>query len=149
MTRMEQTVWAKRTKSPLTTSVNDRVRKGLLIALFILALFFSTFNTAAAQKDGTVSGKAQTSQDSSVHETLSRLSDEQVRQMLIKELEDDIRSDQRPLTLQQDIQGSPSPMGRLLDALNNQSEQSGNQLKQVFKGLPQFLPDLTRVFITL
>lgn len=114
----------------------------LLLFLFFLGVVFANDGAAAD-----LQGKADSS--SSIHALLSGLSDEQVRQLLITELQKDAAAKNLPLSLEPEIQGPAAPLAEILTSLNEESVQSENQLRKLWTGIPNLLPDLYKVFISL
>jgi len=77
---------------------------------------------------------------------MAGLSDEQVRQMLIKELSKDAKNEQ--LTDHQ-MMGPAGIFHRLLKRLSSEHLKTEEQIKLFWAGIPNVLPDLYKVFITL
>ncbi|MCP4343839.1 MAG: hypothetical protein GY799_34435 [Desulfobulbaceae bacterium] len=116
-----------------------------LLLLFFL-LFFGNLlaaGGAAAELQDNAAAK------SSVHATLSAMSDEQVRQLLIDELQKDAIAASESFSLEPDFTGPGAPLARILKTLNDESAQSENRLRKLLTGTPNLLPDLYKVFISL
>ena len=89
-----------------------------------------------------------THQDSaSVDSLMAGLSDEQVRQMLIEELEEDAAASQE--VDPQRMKGPAYVLSRLLRALSSEHQENEDQLETLFAGIPDVLPDLYKVYLTL
>ncbi|MCP3887418.1 MAG: hypothetical protein GY702_00895 [Desulfobulbaceae bacterium] len=84
----------------------------------------------------------------SVHEILAELSDEQVRQMLIVELQKEASSEAL-IDLKAGVSGPSAPFAQLLGSLENESALSGEQFKALWQGIPHLLPDLYKVLVSL
>lgn len=120
----------------------------LVVSLSILVIVLS-FGMALAG-NAKVSGiKDQAESLSSVHALLSGLSDEQVRQLLIDELQKDASVESQSFSLEPEIKGPGAPLARILKALNRGSVQSEHQLHKLWMEIPNLLPDLYKVFISL
>lgn len=93
----------------------------------------------------------QTHPDSSnsVHATLAAMSDEQVRQLLIAELQKDVDAENQSSSLEPEISGPSAPLAKILRSLNEETGQSETQLRKLMAGTPNLLPDLYKVFVTL
>lgn len=89
-------------------------------------------------------GLSQTEQK--VDRTLASLSDEQVRQMLIAELKKDAAAEEPDYDR---MKGPAYILSRMLNGLSNEHDENEDELKALFNGIPQVLPDLYRVFIKL
>lgn len=114
--------------------------------LLLFLLFFGnvlTTNSAAAELQDNAAAK------SSVHATLSAMSDEQVRQLLIDELQKDAIVESESFSLEPDFTGPSAPLARILKILNDESAQSDHRLRNLLQGTPKLLPDLYKVFVSL
>jgi hypothetical protein len=116
-----------------------------LLLLFFLLFFGNvlTANVAAEELQDNAAAK------NSVHATLSAMSDEQVRQLLIDELQKDAIAESQSFSLEPDFTGPAAPLARILKTLNDESAQSENRLRKLLKGTPNLLPDLYKVFVSL
>jgi len=86
-------------------------------------------------------------EETQTYAMLAGLSDEQVRKMLLKELQNE--ADAEKLNKPQDIDGSGGIFGEMLRILSSQTDDSERQLQQLWAGLPDILPDLYKVFLAL
>lgn len=124
--------------------LNIRVLRAIII---ILSLFCTDLTIAANTPSPTHPGKTDSAE--SVHAVLSKMSDEQVRQMLIAELKKDAATEDSTFSLELETEGPAAPMARMLKILDNKSEQSEHQLDKLWQGIPDLFPDLYRVFVSL
>lgn len=115
----------------------------LLVTLLLLLFLFFLGNVTAAEPQGN------TDSLSSVHATLSAMSDEQVRQLLIDELQKDAIAEKQSFSLDPDFTGPGAPLARILKTLNDESAQSENRLRKLLTGIPNLLPDLYKIFVSL
>lgn len=79
---------------------------------------------------------------------LSGLSDEQVRRLLIEELKADAAAPAYDPEAEVSL-GPGAFLGDILNELEETSVSSDHQAKKLFAHLPDVLPDLYKVFITL
>jgi hypothetical protein len=86
---------------------------------------------------------------SSVHATLSAMSDEQVRQLLIEELQEDALAESESFSFEPEFTGPGAPLEILLNELNDEAGQSDNQLRKLFTAAPNLLADLYKIFVSL
>jgi hypothetical protein len=118
----------------------------LLASLLLLLFLFVSGNLLAIE--AATAPQDNTDSSSSVHATLSAMSDEQVRQLLIDELQKDAAAEDLSLSMELD-QGTGAPLVWMLDTLNSEAGQSENQIRKLWTGIPNLLPDLYKVFISL
>ena len=118
----------------------------LLASLMLLLFLFVSGNILAQEAAAGPQDNADSS--SSVHATLSTMSDEQVRQLLIEELKEDAAMENQSFSIDLD-QGTGAPLIWMLDTLVAETDQSENQLQKLWAGIPNLLPDLYKVFISL
>ena len=79
---------------------------------------------------------------------MAGLSDEQVRQMLIVELQSDAMEEQ--YSSQQESMAGPAGMfHRLLGKFSGEHDDNEEQFKKLWSGIPKVIPDLHKVFLTL
>lgn len=78
---------------------------------------------------------------------MAGLSDEQVRQMLIAELQSDAMEDQ--YSRQEKMAGPAGIFHRLLSKLSGEHDDNEEQFKKLWSGIPKVIPDLHKVFLTL
>jgi hypothetical protein len=126
----------------------------LFLVFVILVGFFSwktlfLCSTPAFADENAQNDAALTPASASVHTLIAGLSDEQVRRMLIAELQKTTNNNENEFTLEPEIRGPGAPLDALLRALNRESAQSGHQLHSLWVAIPALLPDLYKVFITL
>ena len=114
-----------------------------LVPLLLLCFLFFQGNLSAAENP------ANDNSGSSVHATLSAMSDEQVRQLLIEELQKDALAESHSFTFEPENTGPGAPLAILLNELNDETGQSDNQLRKLLTGVPNLLPDLYKVFVSL
>ena len=88
-----------------------------------------------------------TGQPQEVESLMAGLSDEQVRQMLITELQKDVQGDQ--YTQQQKMVGPAGMFHRLLKRLSSEHDDNEEQYSKLWEGIPNVIPDLHKVFLTL
>ena len=112
----------------------------------LLLFLFISGNLLAKEAAAGPQDKAASS--SSVHATLSAMSDEQVRQLLIDELQKDAAAEKQSFSMELD-QGTGAPLRWMLDTLNSEAVQSESQVRKLWTGIPNLLPDLYKVFISL
>lgn len=118
-----------------------RLRKlfitSLLLACFSLCTQFS-FGTTAVAKEA----------PESVNGVLAELTDEQVRQMLIKELlQNQQQENKQPFG--GGVQGPGSPLEKLLSSLDSESEESEDRFNKLWANIPNLIPDLYKVLVAL
>lgn len=78
---------------------------------------------------------------------MAGLSDEQVRQMLIAELQKDPQAEL--YSEQQKMVGPAGIFHRILRKLSAEHDDNEGQLRKLRSGIPNLLPDLHKVFLTL
>lgn len=118
----------------------------LIASLLLLLCFFVSGNLLA--KEAAAEPQDKTDSSSSIHATLSAMSDEQVRQLLIDELQKDAAAANESSSIDLN-QGTGAPLIWMLDTLNSEADQSENQLRKLWQGIPNLLPDLYKVFVSL
>jgi hypothetical protein len=79
---------------------------------------------------------------------LAGLSDEQVRQMLLSELRRDAMEDQYARQQQQMV-GPAGLFHRLLQKISSEHNDNEKQFTRLWRGIPQLIPDLRKVFLNL
>jgi len=94
-----------------------------------------------------ISQPAGTGQPQQVESLMAGLSDEQVRQMLIIELQKDVQGDL--YTQQQKMVGPAGIFHRLLKRLSSEHDDNEEQFRKLWEGIPNVIPDLHKVFLTL
>jgi len=98
---------------------------------------------------GSAEGKPETppAQPGQAASLMAGLSDEQVRQMLIAELQSDAMEDQ--YSQQQKMVGPAGIFNRLLNKFSGEHDDNEEQLSKLWSGISQVVPDLHKVFLTL
>ena len=109
-----------------------------------IAILFCCLQPAFAAE--TSAPEAAVDKDSLSHITVAELSDEQVRQLLIAELQ---KKSGAETDGQQAVAGPGRFLEQLLSTFETISEDSEDQAASLFKNLPDVLPDLKRVFLSL
>lgn len=94
----------------------------------------------------TASQQVTTTDTGTVTDMMAGLSDEQVRKLLIQELQKDAQSLQPEGT---NIKGPGSLFHHLLKTLSQKHDQEESQFRTLWSGAPKILPDLEHVFIKL
>ncbi len=84
----------------------------------------------------------------SVKSLLGGLSDEQVRQMLITELQKDAMEDQYT-SQQQHMAGPAGLFNYLLQKISGEHDDKEKQIRELWSTIPQVIPDLHKVFLNL
>lgn len=119
----------------------------IFVALsLVIGLLISPAVQAAADKEPI---EFDPSQHDSVHAMLSGLSDEQVRQLLLAELKKEAEAQTESVNLEPEVKGPGAPLSRLLRTLNRGHTESDNRMEEIWAGVPTFLPDLYKVFVSL
>jgi len=116
-------------------------RRRLLRIKLLLVVFSVFFITAESFPQSAAA-------PGSAHEILAELSDEQVRKMLIVELQKEASSEAL-VDLKAGVSGPGAPLAELLGSLENESAVSGEQFKELWQGIPHLLPDLYKVLVSL
>jgi hypothetical protein len=119
----------------------------LVVSFSLLLVLFFSANVLPARAAEAALANADAS--NSVHATLSAMSDEQVRQLLIEELQKDAIAEKQSFSLEPDFTGPGAPLAQILKMLNQESAQSENRLRKLLSGTPNLLPDLYKVFVSL
>ena len=84
----------------------------------------------------------------SVKSLLGGLSDEQVRQMLITELQKDAMEDQYTRG-QEQMAGPAGFFNYLLQKISGEHDDNEKQFRKLWNTIPQVIPDLHKVFLNL
>lgn len=121
--------------------------KPAALIIILLALFWG--QTASAATAGALAASAKTVSSESVQAILSNLSNEQIRQLLIEELQKDAAATPPSTPLKPVLKGPAVPLARLLNAFDKESVQAEGQLQKMGSGIPLVLPDLHKIFVTL
>ncbi len=120
----------------------------LFVFLFFLSCLIFPEKALAADKSAAAELQGKDDASSSIHATLSGLSDEQVRQLLINELLKSATVGNKPF-VEPAIKGPAAPLAMILDSLNKGSLQSEHQLRKLLAGTSNLPADLYKVFISL
>ncbi len=120
----------------------------LIVSLCMLVIVIS-FGMTFVGNATALGVKDQADSPNSVHALLSGLSDEQIRQLLIDELQKDTSAESQSFSLEPELKGPGAPLARILKALNRGSVQSEHQLHKLWIEIPNLLPELYKVFISL
>lgn len=88
------------------------------------------------------------SKDTPAESQLAELSDEQVRRMLLDELQADLKP-VKEFDAEKDIGGIAGPISNLLKTLEDESDESSARFAKLWESLPEILPDLYKVFTSL
>lgn len=115
---------------------------------FFLVLLLSLFFTHIALANVTTTSLSDVVTTGTVDATLAKLSDEQVRELLIIELKKDVAL-QSPDILSQQLTGPSAPLAAMLNSVEGESVQSIDKLQQIAKNIPHLIPDLSHVFLSL
>ncbi len=114
------------------------------VLFLLLSLCFTQVSFAKAATDPLPDGVTTDTVDA----TLAKLSDEQVRELLINELKKDAAL-QNPEVPSQELNGPSAPLASLLNSIEGESIQSIDKLEQLIKNIPQLIPELSHVFLSL
>ncbi len=87
-------------------------------------------------------------QSASAESLMAELSDEQVRQMLITELQKDAMEDQYTRG-QQQMAGPAGFFNYLLQKISGEHDDNEKQFRKLWSTIPQVIPDLHKVFLNL
>ena len=120
----------------------------LLVSFWLLSFLF-LFGNIWAEKVSATEIQGNKDSPSSIHATLSAMSDEQVRQLLIEELQKDALAESQSFSSEPETTGPGAPLAMLLNELNDEAGQSDSQLRKLWNGVPNLLPDLYKVFVSL
>jgi len=115
------------------------------IAFCFVTLFLGTSLFQPQHSRAAGSGNL-TPAEEKVDHLMAGLSDEQVRQMLIDELKKDADLAEPGF---ESMKGPASILSRMLGGLSSGQDENKDELKDLFSGIPQLLPDLYKVFINL
>ena len=115
----------------------------LLYLALLLALLFFLPSAGFAESEA----QLPPDQSGNVESLMAGLSDEQVRQMLIAELQKDPQAEQ--YTAQQKMIGPAGIFHRLLKKLSSEHDDNEEQFRNLWSGVPKVVPDLHKVFLAL
>jgi len=110
------------------------------VTLFAGTILFQPASSLAADSNDSTAAEKKT------EHLMAGLSDEQVRQMLIEELAKDAALDEPDF---ERMKGPAYVLARMLNSLSSEHDENEDELKDLFTGIPNVLPDLYRVFIKL
>lgn len=125
-----------------------RTKYLLLLLSIIFCLVFSTHNLFAEDKS-TENQAASTT--ANVEQMMAGLSDEQVRQMLIEELQKDASAQSSSLAMNNE-ESQPGParfFGNLLSSLEDASQGSEDRYSRLFNAIPEVVPGIVKTFLQL
>ena len=112
-----------------------------IFSLIVSCLLISGAISLAAEQS------AETAQsEANVESMMAGLSDEQVRQLLIDELQKDAEAE---AVSPQQMKGPAFLLSRMLRALNSEHNENADQVKTLLDGFPNIAPDLYKSFIML
>jgi moderate conductance mechanosensitive channel len=129
--------------------IQPRLFFPMLSVCFFLLSFFISPGHAAADNGAAAELQGKAHSTGSVHATLSGLSDEQVRQLLISELLKDVPAENEPSAKEPAMKGPAAPLARILESLSKDSLQSEHQLRRLLAQAPSLPANLHKVFISL
>lgn len=124
-------------------TINRRCFNCFLYLFFLLAVLVLPPASGSAENKPETS-PAQPGQAASL---MAGLSDEQVRQMLIAELQSDAMEDQ--YSEKQKMVGPAGIFHRLLNKFSGEHDDNEEQFSKLWSGIPKVIPDLHKVFLTL
>lgn len=117
----------------------------IVLSAAILFLGIGSFivnTSAAAEHRGTESKSAE-----SVEHMMAGLSDEQVRQLLIEELEK--AAEEEDISSFQQMKGPAFTLSRMLRTMNRGQDDNRSEIATLFSFIPNIGPDLYKVFVKL
>lgn len=120
----------------------------LFVSLFLLSCLIFP-GQVAADKGAAAELQGKADSTSSIHATLSGLSDEQVRQLLINELVKNAAVENGSFPKEPAMKGPAAPLARILESLSKDSLQSEHQVRKLLAQAPNLPADLYKVFISL
>jgi moderate conductance mechanosensitive channel len=122
----------------------------LVLLTFHLAQLPTTISYAAEGKPAqkSVEALSKSLSQPQIDAILAGLSDEQVRGLLLTELKKKAVSEDEPVESSV-INGPGAILSSILQTLSNRTEDSESQLINLWSALPNVIPDLKKVFITL
>lgn len=127
-------------------SKNKRFHAWVIFFSFLLSvLLYHPFPGSAEGTKG--ASQPPIEQSGQVETIMAGLSDEQVRQMLLSELQKDPQEEQ--YSKQQKMMGPADLFHRLLNKLSGEHSDNEMQFRALLAGIPNILPDLYKVFLTL
>lgn len=124
----------------------------VVLPLFLLLLFHRPLPSLATESEPDTPTTAIQLKDnltqSQVDAILAGLSDKQVRELLLAELRKKLAQQENPAHSSV-IDGPGKFLSTILQALSKETEDSENQIVNLWVALPNVLPDLKKIFITL
>ncbi len=131
-----------------------------LLFVLLFTLFFSLIAEAVYTTQNLQAGEQQpppaeaaaselpeTYTKTDVASLLAELSDEQVRRLLIEELQKGTTKETQPVP--HGARGPGAFLSNILQSLSNETEDSENDFANLWDTIPNLIPDLKKVFITL
>ena len=118
--------------------MNGRCAPFLFLLLIALLLLSPSLPSHAEEKV----------QGPSTEAMMAGLSDEQVRQLLLAELQKDLET-AADSDGESSIGGISGPISDLLQTLEDESDASEDRVDTLLDGLPKLIPNLYQVFVTL
>lgn len=85
----------------------------------------------------------------SPHTLVAELSDQQVRQMLLRELQKSAAEQAPNFSFNPEEQGPAAPFAKLLNTFNNNTTNSEARIRTLWQGVPHLFPDLKKTFVNL
>jgi hypothetical protein len=124
--------------------MNRCMRHSLPVMLATL-LWLGTLIFWSAPLTAAESGDSSTDTNQ-VESVMAGLTDEQVRQLLIEELQEDAAAE-APVPMR--MKGPAYVLSSMLSGLSSEHNENEDQLEALFAGIPHVLPDLNKVFLRL
>ena len=115
----------------------------LFLVVILLAGILSASLLSAAESNPAVPAD----DSAGIESIMAGLSDEQVRQMLIEELKTTAMEEE--YTQQQTMVGPAGIFQRILRKLSGEHDDNEEQIRNLWRGIPNVFPDLRKVFLTL
>lgn len=120
-----------------------RATTGMLVFFVLLAIAVVFPPTGTAES----APQSPSAASSSAESIVAGLSDEQVRDMLISELR--ARSMEQEYDQEQQMVGPASIFNRLLRKFTGEHDENEEEFRKLWDGIPNIVPDLRKVFLTL
>lgn len=121
--------------------------------LFIITVLSNTAQSTPLSVIASQQSRSETTENvqspSDTTSLIATLSDEQVRKLLIEELRKNSRETQSDSVLIDEIPGPGALFSGLLYSLSQKSDSSEKKVQQLFASIPEIIPDLSKVFLTL
>ena len=117
------------------------------VFIMLFALFWCKPASASTAQQPEPADKAASQEAAKT--MLANLSNDQIRQLLIDELQKDAGANPQSSTTTTEVKGPATFLARLLNTLDRESVQSENQLEAIHAAIPKIVPDLYKVFVSL